>query len=32
VPETGYLMASIISGAKSYTDYDDVNFETGFQL
>ena len=32
LPETGYLMASIMSGAGSYTNYDDENFGTGFQL
>ena len=29
LPETQYLMSSIMSGATSYTNYDDVNFETG---
>jgi len=32
LPETGYLTASIMSGAGSYTNYDDENYETGFQL
>ena len=32
LPETGYLVSSIMSGAKSYNQYDDAHFETGFQL
>ena len=32
LPETGYLVSSIMSGAKSYTKYDDAHFDTGFQI
>ena len=32
LPETGYLVSSIMSGAKSYNQYDDAYFETGFLL
>ena len=31
-PETGSLMSSILSGAKSYNEYNDDFFELGFKL
>jgi butyryl-CoA dehydrogenase len=30
LPETGYLMSSIMSGANIYTDYDEAYFDTSF--
>jgi butyryl-CoA dehydrogenase len=30
LPETGYLMSSIMSGAKIYTEYDEAYFDTSF--
>ena len=32
LPETGFLMSSIMSGAKSYNDYDDSYFDSAFRL
>ena len=32
LPETGFLMSSIMSGAKSYNDYDDSYFDSAFKL
>ena len=32
LPETGSLMSSILSGAKSYNEYDDNFFNLGFKL
>ena len=32
LPETGSLMSSIMSGAKSYNDYDDSYFDSAFKL
>ncbi len=32
LPETGSLMSSILSGAKSYNEYDDNFFDLGFKL
>ena len=32
LPETGSLMSSILSGAKSYNEYEDVFFDLGFKI
>ena len=32
LPETGSLMSSILSGAKSYNEFDDKYFDLGFKL
>ena len=32
LPETGSLMSSIMSGSKSYNDYDDSFFDSAFKL
>ena len=32
LPETGSLMSSIMSGAKSYNSYNDNYFDSGFKL
>ena len=32
LPETGSLMSSILSGAKSYNDFDDKFFKLGFKI
>ena len=32
LPETGYLVSSIMSGARSYTKYDDAHFDSSFQM
>ena len=32
LPETGSLMSSILSGAKSYNEFDDEYFDLGFKL
>ena len=32
LPETGSLMSSVLSGAKSYNEYNDKFFDLGFNL
>ena len=32
LPETGSLMSSILSGAKSYNKYNDEYFDLGFKI